>query len=135
MDPRRAGPLSLVLQRRKHDLMDETVRFAVSQLAFQVPSLLAYLVGLVLGVAYFGRAPIPAMLCAAACALFLVTTVGVTVAQATFIHQGVQRAALMMSALAVLGSIARAAGIGLLIAAALIDRTPQTQKGARAWSD
>lgn len=102
--------------------------FLWRQLAYQIPGLIVYLVGVILALVWFGRARGPAALCLLGCGLLILTALAVSGIQAYFFQQRFeaglpdQRMAQAMNVVAVAGNIVRAVGIGLVIAAVFVGR-------------
>jgi hypothetical protein len=111
----------------------------LGQLAVQAPSLLAYLVGIILALVFWRRCPGPSLLTLLALALLLVTSLVQTFlllylfrARADF-GWDEARVGWMLSASALVGSVIRAAALGLLLAAVFLGRrgTPRTGPASR----
>lgn len=104
----------------------EEVSIVLMQLAGQSPVLLAYVSGMVLALVFWRRCPVPAALAFVASAMLFVTAIGLTWLQFYLIHRGVEAGWSMqwwMSLIAIVGSMIRAGGIGLLIAAVFVGRS------------
>ena len=112
--------------------MGSTISFMIQQLAYAVPTLIVYLVGMVLAVIFVRKYPRPALLTLFATIILLVTTVGITFAQGYLstlrleygwsqIQYG-QR----LSLVSIPGSILRGLGTALLLAAVFVGRKSKT---------
>jgi hypothetical protein len=90
--------------------------------------LLVYFLGVVLALINLRRCAVPALLCLLGCGLLLLTSFVTTGIQAVIIPQQADgtlqpgQFVQLMSLVGVAGSIARAAGIGLLVAAVFVGR-------------
>jgi hypothetical protein len=93
----------------------------LSQLAAQLPMLIVYLSGIVLGITWVRRASQPAMFAVIGMSLMLLSTVGTTAFQVFYIQAqiraGVPAASWSqwMFAVAIAGSIVRAVGLALVL--------------------
>lgn len=98
--------------------------FLLSQLGYQSPGLVVCAVGVVLGLMWLRRSPLPAILALIGCGLMVVTSLGVAVVQALLFDRRANDIEFTraMTAVAVLGSAGRAVGLGLLVAAAFVGR-------------
>jgi hypothetical protein len=102
--------------------------FLLSQLGYQAPSLLVYLVAFILAVVYRGRASTASVLTLIGVAILVVTTIGVAVSQAWLVDTRQDAAydqaefARRMSVVGIAGSCGRAVGLGLLVAAIFVGR-------------
>jgi uncharacterized membrane protein len=105
-----------------------TLTYLVSQLAYQAPVMFVYLIGMALGLAFFRRCAVPAMLCFVGCSLLLLTTLVVAGMQAEILQQQSggalppYRIGQLMSAVGIAGSGVRAVGFGLLISGVFVSR-------------
>jgi hypothetical protein len=106
--------------------MQSTLAFTLSQLFGQLPVLLVYVGGIVLCGVWSRRAPRAAMLAMIGCGLMLLTTVATSMAQTYFIvnRGGAPAASIgqIMFAIGIGGSLLRAGGLALLIAAVFAGR-------------
>jgi hypothetical protein len=109
--------------------MDEAaMSYLWQQLAYQVPVLLVYLIGFVLALLFFGRQPTAALLTLIGTGLLVLVTVAVVVVQAFLVQQrmeenwSVERFARLMSTVGLAGSIGRAIGLALVVAAVFVGR-------------
>ena len=100
----------------------------LSQLIFQAPQLVVYVIAFILALVYMGRASTPCILTLVAVGILVIATLGVAVIQASLID-GQQAGgrdpaefARQMSNVALAGSCVRAVGLGLLIAAIFVGR-------------
>lgn len=102
--------------------------FVLSQLGYQAPILLVYLAAFVLALAYLGRTRGPAILTLSGIAVLVLSTLAATAIQAYLIHArglggrdpaGISR---LMQIVGIAGSLIRAAGTSLLIAAIFTGR-------------
>lgn len=104
----------------------------LQQLAYQAPVLLVYLVGLALGLATLRRHLLASILTAVGNGLSLVITVVVAIVQACLFQARVdddlpvERYAQLMSVVAITGSVGRAVGIALIVAAVFVGRRRPT---------
>jgi len=102
----------------------------LTQLAGQSPLLLAYLVGIVLALAFRPRYPRPCAFTLAAMGLLVLTLLGQTLLGAYVVYRGAGLTweagkvgrVLMVNTLA--GSLIRALALGLLLAAVFVGREP-----------
>jgi hypothetical protein len=105
----------------------------LTQLAYQAPFLLVYLVGIAVAAAYLKRCRGPAVLALIALVLMLAVGVGMPVVHGFIIHQSqtgggsTASTATMFSITAWTAGIVRTVGMGLLIAAVFVGRRPSTQ--------
>jgi len=100
------------------------------QLLSQVPTSLACIVGGALALVYWTRHPLACRFLLAGCLVYLIASVGGSLATGWLIaraNNGGMMSSVNMQAAAIglVASLVRAAGIGLLIAAALTGRTPR----------
>ena len=99
-----------------------------SQLAGQAPTLLVYLVGLVLAGVWWRRAPKAALFAMMGCGILLLTTVGTTFGYAYVVNTRgagptpATTISQIMFVIAIVGSVLRAAGIALLLAGVFAGR-------------
>jgi hypothetical protein len=104
--------------------------FLLSQLGYQVPVLLVYLVGIILALVYMRRASLPCALTLTGIGILVVAMVGVAVVQASLMDsrqadgRGPRDIAQLMRSVAIAGSCIRALGVGLLVAAIFVGRRP-----------
>ena len=101
--------------------------YLLSQFGYHAPALLVYLVAFVLALVYRGRAPLPSVLTLAGEGLLVATTLAVALVQAWLLDsfQAVGRdVSLPMALVTIVGSCARAVGLGLLVAAIFVGRRP-----------
>jgi hypothetical protein len=102
--------------------------FLLSQLGYQAPALLVYLIAFILALIYMGRASAPSVLTLIGVGVLVVTTIGVAVAQAWLIdsRQAHDRDPAefgrLMGIVGIAGSCVRAIGLGLLVAAIFVGR-------------
>ncbi len=102
--------------------------YIAQQFLYQGPVLLAALVGLVLSFVFLGRYRAPALLTLLAMVILLVATAAVTGAQVFLIYSRLNQAVpygsygQLQTVIAMLGSLARALSIGLMLVAAFIGR-------------
>jgi hypothetical protein len=112
--------------------MSSITSFLIQQLAYSAPVLIVYLAGIVLGVIFIKKYPTPAMLTLVASVILLVTTVGVFLAQAYITRSRLEygwstdRYSQMMSLVSIAGTIVRAVGLGLWLAAVFVGRKSKT---------
>jgi hypothetical protein len=105
-----------------------TITYLLSQLTYQAPVMFVYLIGIALGLAFFRRCAVPAMLCLVGCGLLLLTTLVVAGMQAEILQQQnggdlpAYRIAQLMSAVGIAGSGVRAVGFGLLNTGVFVNR-------------
>ena len=102
-----------------------SLNYLAQQVMYQGPVLLVAPVGLVLSFVFLGRYRWPSLLTLIGTTILLVSTVGVMAAQMYVLQvrtQGVfsQTSRQVSSVIAIVGSLARGLGIGLLLAAAFI---------------
>jgi hypothetical protein len=106
----------------------------LTQLLGQSPTLVVYLIGLVLALAFWGRHPTPCLLTFLATALLMLTTVGVTWLQLDWIRGANAGAssrsiAERLQMLAIVSGFVRAGAMGLLIWAVFSGRTSHAAGG------
>jgi hypothetical protein len=112
--------------------MNPSRSFLLQQLAYAAPVMVVYLVGLVLAVIFIKKYPGPAILTLLAIIILLGNIFGVAFTQAYFIrarmglYGPMANYNTMMSVVSIIGSIMRAVGSALLLAAVLIGRTSKT---------
>jgi hypothetical protein len=108
--------------------MDGWGSFLTQQLAYAAPALIVYLVGMVLAVIFIRKYPGPAILTLLATIILLVTTIGIAMAQVHFMRLRVEpgwttaRYGQVMSVVSIAGSMLRALGLALLLAAVFVGR-------------
>ena len=97
---------------------------ALSMLSGQIPSLLAYLTGIVLAIVFWRRYPRPALLVMMGSALHLLTSLLWVVIYAVIMEQGrgIGSRSLMFTVLSLSGSVIHAAATVLIICAAFVGR-------------
>ena len=104
--------------------------FLIQQLAYSGPVIVVYLVGLVLAVIFIKKYPVPAILTLLAIIILLGNIFGIAFAQAYFIRArlggSMASYSTMMSVVSIIGSIMRALGAALLLAAVFAGRKSQT---------
>ena len=109
----------------------------LSQLGYQAPSLLVYLVAFILALVYMRRSAMPCILTLVGVGILVISTLGVAVMQASLIdsHQVYRRDAAevsrLMGIIGLDGSCLRAAGLLFLVAAIFVGRRSQV----RDWSE
>lgn len=107
----------------------------IQQLAYSVPVILVYLVGLVLAVIFIKKYPVPAILTLLAMIILLSNIFGVTFAQVYLVRSrmgsGGSMASYntMTSMVSIIGSVMRALGSALLLAAVFVGRKSQPVAG------
>ena len=98
------------------------------QLAYQSPTLLAYVIGLVLALVFLRRCPGPAVLTLIATVMMLLTAIGYLFLQRYLAHArldagwSVERYAQMMTVIGIISNVIRAVAFGLLLAAIFVGR-------------
>jgi hypothetical protein len=111
------------------------VMLVVQQLVTNAPVLIVYLVGIALALVFLRRCPLPAALAAVSLGLFLFTRIAATLFQVYLFHSG--RAAMdlarIMTGVAVVTSLLHAVGLGLLLTAVFIQRTPAGDSPRTEW--
>lgn len=106
--------------------------FLIQQLAYAGPVIVVYLVGLVLAVIFIKKYPGPAILTLLATIILLGNIFGIAFAQAYFIRArlglggSMASYSTMMSVVSIIGSIMRALGSALLLAAVFVGRKSRT---------
>ena len=111
--------------------------YLLSQLGYQAPSLLVYLVAFILALVYMRRASIPCILTLVGVGILVITTLGMAVIQAYLIESrqvyggDSERFALLMGSIGLAGSYVRAAGLLFLVAAIFVGRRSQVS----GWSE
>lgn len=101
----------------------DPLRFVIQQLPYLAPSLIVYLVGIVLSLIYLKRSVTPAVLVLIASLLLFVVTLIIPVVQGYLIQnrRGFEGFDWMM-VVGICGSLLRSVGFALLLAAALVGR-------------
>jgi hypothetical protein len=111
--------------------------YLLSQLGYQAPSLLVYLVAFILALVYMRRASIPCILTLVDVGILVITMLGMAVMQASLIDSrqvyggDSERVARLMGSIALAGSYVRAAGLLFLVAAIFVGRRSQVS----GWSE
>jgi hypothetical protein len=111
--------------------------YLLSQLGYQAPALLVYLVAFILALVYMRRSAMPCILTLVGVGILVISTLGVAVMQASLIdsHQVYRRDAAevsrLMGIIGLAGSCLRAAGLLFLVAAIFVGRRSQV----RDWSE
>lgn len=111
------------------------LNFLLQQLGYQVPTLVVCLVAFVLALVFVRRAMWPALLTMAGVAVLVFAALGLAVIQAFLWDARADgldqdKFAWRMRALAITGSVARALGLALLVAAVFVGRKPRMKE----WS-
>jgi hypothetical protein len=126
---RRSRPVSFFVRRVEGAAMGEVgMNYLFSQLGYHAPALLVYLIAFILALVFVGRAKMPCLLTFVGVGVLVATTLGVAVYQASLldaIHtEGRDHAefARRMPIVGVVGSCARAVGLGFLVAAIFVGR-------------
>ena len=123
-------------------MFDSGMSFMLSQVGYQLPAIVVYLVAGVAAVTFLGRARVPSLLTLAGVGVLLLAAFGITGLQAYLFHsfqQGQRDPATygrLMQITGMMGSFVRAAGLLLLVAAIFVDRrAPQAPDAAqvRDW--
>lgn len=117
--------------------MGETgTSYLLSQLGYQAPSLLVYLVAFILALVYMSRASTPCILTLVGVGILVITTLGQAVVQASLMD-GRQSGrdtvdfARLMGIVGLAGSCVRAVGLGFLVAAIFVGRRSEI----RGWAE
>jgi len=111
--------------------------YLLSQLGYQAPALLVYLVAFILALVYMRRASIPCILTLVGVGILVITTLGMAVMQASLIDSrqvyggDSERVARLMGIIGLAGSYVRAAGLLFLVAAIFVGRRSQVS----GWSE
>jgi len=111
--------------------------YLLSQLGYQAPALLVYLVAFILALVYMRRASIPCILTLVGVGILVITTLGMAVMQASLIDSrqvyggDFERVARLMGSIALAGSYVRAAGLLFFVAAIFVGRRSQVS----GWSE
>ena len=111
--------------------------YLLSQLGYQAPALLVYLVAFILALVYMRRASIPCILTLVGVGILVITTLGMAVMQASLIDSrqvyggDSERFARLMGIIGLAGSYVRAAGLLFFVAAIFVGRRSQV----RGWSE
>ncbi len=109
-----------------------TTSFLVQQLAYSSLAIVVYLVGLVLAVIFIKKYPVPAILTLLAAVILLVNVLGTAGAQTYLMrlrfesNWTIAQYGDMMSLVSIIGSISRALGSALLLAAVFVGRKSKT---------
>jgi len=133
----RESAKSIDADLRKSELRRNAMNssFLIQQIAFAGPVLVVYLVGMVLAVIFIKKYPVPAILTLLAMIVLLGTIFGVTFVQTYLIRArlgsggSMASYSTMTSMVSIIGSIMRALGSGLLLAAVFVGRKGQTIAG------
>jgi hypothetical protein len=103
--------------------------FLLSQLGYQAPALLVYLIAFILAVVHMSRASAPSVLTLIGAVVLVVTTIGVVIVQA-WLFDSRQAGDLtpaefakIIGVVGIAGSCFRAIGLGLLVAAIFVGRS------------
>ena len=111
--------------------------YLLSQLGYQAPSLLVYLVAFILALVYMRRASIPCILTLVDVGILVITMLGMAVMQASLVDSrqvyggDSERFARLMGIIGLAGSYVRAAGLLFLVAAIFVGRRSQVS----GWSE
>jgi hypothetical protein len=111
--------------------------YLLSQLGYQAPALLVYLVAFILALVYMRRASIPCILTLVGVGILVITTLGMAVMQASLVDSrqvyggDSERFARLMGIIGLAGSYVRAAGLLFLVAAIFVGRRSQVS----GWSE
>ena len=111
--------------------------YLLSQLGYQAPALLVYLVAFILALVYMRRASIPCTLTLVGVGILVITTLGMVVLQASLIDSrqvyggDPSEVSRRMEIIGLAGSYFRAAGLLFLVAAIFVGRRSQV----RNWSE
>ena len=111
--------------------------YLLSQLGYQAPALLVYLVAFILALVYMRRASIPCILTLVGVGILVITTLGMAVMQASLIDSrqvyggDSERFARLMGSIGLAGSYVRAAGLLFFVAAIFVGRRSQVS----GWSE
>ena len=103
--------------------------YLFAQLPYLVIQAGAFAIGIVLSMSYMKSAPRPAMFALGGSALLLATTVGTTMMTAYLVTERPGTFGMWMTFNTVVGSVLRAAGFGLLLAAAFAERGSASSPG------
>ncbi len=104
----------------------------IQQLAYSVPVIIVYLLGLILAVIFIKKYPVPAILTLLAAIILLGNIFGVTFAQTYLIRArlgsggSMASYSTMSSMISIIGSLMRAVGSALLLAAVFVGRKSRT---------
>jgi len=110
--------------------------FLLTQLGYLVPTLLVFLIAFVLALVYMGRARTPTILTLSGVGVLAVAAIGVAVIQAWLVDsrqadgRSAAEFARLMGIVAIAGSVVRAVGLGLFVAAIFVGR--RATAGGRA---
>lgn len=111
--------------------------YLLSQLGYQAPALLVYLVAFILALVYMRRASIPCILTLVDVGILVITMLGMAVMQASLVDSrqvyggDSERFARLMGIIGLAGSYVRAAGLLFLVAAIFVGRRSQVS----GWSE
>jgi hypothetical protein len=105
--------------------------YLLSQLGYQAPALLVYLVAFILALVYMRRASIPCILTLVGVGILVITTLGMAVMQASLIDSRQVYGGDSMGIIGLAGSYVRAAGLLFLVAAIFVGRRSQVS----GWSE
>lgn len=98
------------------------VSFLLSQLNYQGPAMLVYVVAGILALVFMSRAPIPSLLTLVGVGILIFTTVAMIGAQFYVVNNRTPQLSNMMSVIGIISSCARAVGLGFLVAAIFVGR-------------
>jgi hypothetical protein len=107
---------------------DAVTSYVLSQLGYQAPALLVYLVAFALALVFMGRALVPSILCLVGVGVLVLTTIAMTVVQAYLLQsrqddgRGAAEITRLMGIVGFVGGGVRAIGLSLLIAAIFVGR-------------
>jgi hypothetical protein len=104
--------------------------YLFTQLSYQAPALLVYLVATILAIVYMGRATMPCLLTLLSVGILVVATLGVVVAQASLLDSeqaGGRDISELLRIIVIAGSCVRAVGLGILVAAVFVGRSTVAQ--------
>ena len=111
--------------------------YLLTQLGYQAPALLVYLVAFILALVYMRRASMPCILTLVGVGILVITTLGMAVMQASLFDSrqayggNSERIAQLSGSIGLAGSYVRAVGLFFLVVAIFVDRRSQVSD----WSE
>jgi hypothetical protein len=94
----------------------------ITQLGYNAPALFVYLIAFILALVFMGRAAIPCILTLVGVGILVLTTLGLAVVQAWLIDTRPTQFVRLMQIIGIAGSVLRAVGLGVLVAAIFVGR-------------
>ena len=107
----------------------------LTQLAYQAPQILVYLVGIVLGLLFVRRFGAAAVLCLIGCGLLIAVAVAAAAAQGMILERRLEegmphaRISRLLMIVGIISSVLRALGLGMIVSAVFLGRRATKQEG------